>query len=103
MTFVPSASKMAMFRREHNSVMSVAARVTDPTPAPPLDGRGAAAPYWSVGIPRPCRGGVGVGSVSKAAKYLCGNRVKILPKCSLFELFSYLCTQKRAKLLPLGN
>lgn len=29
MTFVPSASKMAMFRREQSSVMSVAERVND--------------------------------------------------------------------------
>jgi len=42
--------------------------VTDPTPAPPLEGRGAASASlcrWnSVGTPLPSRGGAGVGSVT---------------------------------------
>ena len=41
-------------------------KVTDPTPAPPLEGRGAAAALPATGTPRgtplPCRGGAGVGS-----------------------------------------
>ena len=45
-------------------------RVSDPTPAPPLHGRGAAAAIlcgWNpVGTPLPCRGGAGVGSLTKA-------------------------------------
>ena len=31
------------------------------------------------------------------------NRVNILPKCVFLNYFPYLCTQKRASLLPLGN
>ena len=41
--------------------------VTDPTPAPPLQGRGVPhgvpAAGKAVAAPLPCRGGVGVGSV----------------------------------------
>ena len=42
--------------------------VSDPTPAPPLQGRGAAtalfAGWESAGPPLPCRGGAGVGSLT---------------------------------------
>ena len=31
------------------------------------------------------------------------NRVNIFPKCSFLNYFLYLCTQKRASLLTLGN
>ena len=39
-------------------------KVTDPIPAPPLEGRGVLADRTAVAAPLPCRGGVGVGSVS---------------------------------------
>ena len=42
-------------------------KVTDPTPAPPLEGRGmphgVPAAGKAVATPLPCRGGAGVGSV----------------------------------------
>ena len=44
-------------------------KVTDPTPAPPLEGRGVPHGVPAAGkaaaAPLPCRGGVGVGSVTK--------------------------------------
>ena len=35
--------------------------------------------------------------------FLHRNRVNIFPKCSFLNYFLYLCTQKRASLLTLGN
>ena len=48
--------------------------VSDPTPAPPLQGRGAAtalfAGWESAGTPLPCRGGAGVGSLTNREESL---------------------------------
>ena len=59
-------------------------KVTDPTPAPPLHGRGVPIVFhvtnMAAAAPLPCRGGVGVGSVSSVPRKMthrlpknCGN------------------------------
>ena len=42
-------------------------------------------------------------SLDKLDSILHRNRVNIFPKCGFLNYFLYLCTQKRASLLTLGN